>query len=205
MLKLSVVSLSLFSALSFADIMPYAGLNMGIGGINTPEANIDGGSYSQESGKFAWNLNSGFLFNSTMNSKFQYGAEISYSSYATNETKVGNLNFDYDGYNIAVLGVAKYNFNPKWSVFGKLGAAYTVQELSSNASMFNKKESEVLPKIGFGGSYNITEKFAVNASLEHVFGDDIAEFTNRANNYQLSDYTNVGSVSTMYIGVGYSF
>ncbi|MCE7556006.1 outer membrane beta-barrel protein [Aliivibrio fischeri] len=194
-----------FSVSSSAEMMPYVGGNIGIGGITSPDADIDNMNYSQESGKLAWSLNTGLLFNSEMNNKFQYGAEVSYSTYATNENRFENLKFDYDGYNIAALGVAKYNFNNKWSIFGKAGAAYTVQELTSNVNVFNKKESKVLPKIGLGASYNITDNFAINASFEHIFGDDLAEFTNKPNNHQLSDYTNVGSVSTMYIGMGYSF
>ncbi|MDD9175810.1 outer membrane beta-barrel protein [Aliivibrio sp. S2TY2] len=204
-IHLAALIFGLFSASSLANMTPYVGVNLGIGGIEAPDADIDGMNYSQESGKFAWGLNSGVLFNTEMNNKFQYGAEVSYSSYATNETKIENLKFDYDGYNIAALGVTKYNFNKKWSVFGKAGAAYTVQELSSNASNFNKKESKVLPKIALGGAYNVTDNMALNVSFEHVFGDDLAEFTNKANRYQLSDYTNVGSVTTMYIGASYSF
>ncbi|MGF1903410.1 outer membrane beta-barrel protein [Aliivibrio sifiae] len=204
-IHLAALIFGLFSASASADMTPYIGINLGIGGIEAPDADIDGMNYSQESGKFAWGLNSGVLFNAEMNNKFQYGAEVSYSSYATNETKIENLRFDYDGYNVAALGVAKYNFNKKWSIFGKAGAAYTVQDLSSNVSAFNKKESKVLPKIGLGGSYNVTNNFALNVGFEHIFGDDLAEFTNKANNYQLSDYTHVGSVTTMYIGAGYSF
>lgn len=60
------------------------------------------------------------------------------------------------------------------------------QDLSSNVSAFNKKESKVLPKIGLGGSYNVTNNFALNVSFEHIFSDDLAEFTSKANNYQLS-------------------
>lgn len=165
---------------------PYIGVNLGIGGIEAPDADIYGMNYSQESGKFAWGLNFGVLFNTEINNKFHYGAEVSYSSYATNETEIENLRFDYDGYNVAVLGVAKYYFNNKWSIFGKAGAAYTVQDLSSNVSAFNQKESKVLPKIGFGGSYNVTNDLPLNISFEHIFGDELAEFTNKSNNYQLS-------------------
>lgn len=135
------------SASASANITPYIGINLGIGGIEAPDADIDGMNYSQESGKFAWGLNSGVLFNAEMNNKFQYGAEVSYSSYATNETRIENLRFDYDGYNVAALGVAKYNFNKKWSIFGKAGAAYTVQELSSNVSIFNKKNQKYYQKL----------------------------------------------------------
>ncbi|MDF5657941.1 transporter, partial [Vibrio parahaemolyticus] len=104
---------------------PYAGVNLGIGGIEEMDIEYDNLNYSQESGKFSWGVNSGFLLDSNISDKFQYGAEISYTSYATNKNEIEGISFNYDGYNIALMGVARYQLFESWSVMSKLGLAHT--------------------------------------------------------------------------------
>lgn len=202
---LGALFISVFSAPSVAKMKSYVGVNLGIGGITSTEPDFRGTTYSHESGKLAWNIHSGALFDSKTNKKLKYGAEISYSSYAKNKTVIQNLNYTYGGYNLAVMGVAKYSFNYKWSMFGKLGAAYASQKMKSNIFEFNQNESKMAPKMALGTSYNINEYFSVNASIDHVFGSDIAHLSDQKTTYQLSDFTNVGSVSALYFGVTYSF
>ncbi|MDD9173503.1 outer membrane beta-barrel protein [Aliivibrio sp. S2TY2] len=197
--------LSLFSNVSAAEILPYMAINAGIGGIDIPEADIKDINYNQKSGIFSWSINTGLLTKSSLLDNFEYGIDLSYSSYATHKTKIEDTNFNYDGRNISVQGIAKYSFNNNWGIIGKFGAAYTEQELTVGNMKFH--ESEILPKIGISVSYNINSNIYISGGFDHIFGSDIAKVTDNINkyNYEKSDYTNVGSVNNLYIGIGYIF
>ncbi|EGU32166.1 transporter [Vibrio ichthyoenteri ATCC 700023] len=192
---------------AFADIHPYAGVNLGIGGIEGMDIEYDNLNYSQESGKFSWGVNSGFLLDSNISDKFQYGAEISYTSYATNKNEIEGISFNYDGYNIALMGVARYQLFESWSVMSKLGLAHTAQEVGIN-NRVTVSESEILPKLGIEIAYNATENLDILFGIDHIFGDEIKTFKRDSNldgQSLLKNSSDVASVSTMYLGLKYNF
>ncbi|MBA5761460.1 outer membrane beta-barrel protein [Vibrio sp. 404] len=211
-IALLALLIPLAPSFAFADIHPYAGVNLGIGGIEGMDIEYNDLNYSQESGKFSWGVNSGFLLDSNISDKFQYGAEISYTSYATNKNEIEGISFDYDGYNIALMGVARYQLFESWSVMSKLGLAHTVQEVGIKVHRRNESrtvsESEILPKIGIELAYNATENLDILFGIDHIFGDEIKTFKRGSDlNEQglLKNSSDVASVSTMYLGLKYNF
>ena len=209
-IALLALLIPLAPSFAFADIHPYAGVNLGIGGIEAMDIEYNNLNYSQESGKFSWGVNSGFLLDSSISDKFQYGAEISYTSYATNKNKIEGISFDYDGYNIALMGVARYQLFESWSVMSKLGLAHTAQEVSVREGRNNLaiNESKILPKIGIELAYNATENLDILFGIDHIFGDEIKTFKRGSDlNEQglLKNLSDVASVSTMYLGLKYNF
>ncbi|MCJ0819686.1 outer membrane beta-barrel protein [Vibrio vulnificus] len=206
-IALLALLIPLAPSFAFADIHPYAGVNLGIGGIEEMDIEYDNLNYSQESGKFSWGVNSGFLLDSNISDKFQYGAEISYTSYATNKNEIEGISFNYDGYNIALMGVARYQLFESWSVMSKLGLAHTAQEVGIN-NRVTVSESEILPKFGIDIAYNATENLDILFGIDHIFGDEIKTFkrdSNLDNQSLLKNSSDVASVSTMYLGLKYNF
>ncbi|MDW2204684.1 outer membrane beta-barrel protein [Vibrio sp. 1636] len=206
-IALLALLIPLAPSFAFADIHPYAGVNLGIGGIEEMDIEYDNLNYSQESGKFSWGVNSGFLLDSNISDKFQYGAEISYTSYATNKNEIEGISFNYDGYNIALMGVARYQLFESWSVMSKLGLAHTAQEVGIN-NRVTVSESEILPKFGIDIAYNATENLDILFGIDHIFGDEIKTFKRDSNlddQSLLKNSSDVASVSTMYLGLKYNF
>ncbi|HHP0473083.1 TPA: outer membrane beta-barrel protein [Vibrio harveyi] len=209
-IALLALLIPLAPSFAFADIHPYAGFNLGIGGIEEMDIEYNNVNYSQESGKFSWGVNSGVLLDSNISDKFQYGAEISYTSYATNKNEIEGISFDYDGYNIALMGVARYQLFESWSVMSKLGFAHTAQEVEIHASRNSKtvSESKILPKIGIELAYNATESLDILFGIDYIFGDEIKTLKrgNDLDDQSLLKYSSdVASVSTMYFGLKYNF
>ncbi|EOA8959570.1 outer membrane beta-barrel protein [Vibrio harveyi] len=206
-IALLALLIPLAPSFAFADIHPYAGVNLGIGGIEGMDIEYDNLNYSQESGKFSWGVNSGFLLDSNISDKFQYGAEISYTSYATNKNEIEGISFNYDGYNIALMGVARYQLFESWSVMSKLGLAHTAQEVGIN-NRVTVSESEILPKLGIEIAYNATENLDILFGIDHIFGDEIKTFKRDSNlddQSLLKNLSDVASVGTMYLGLKYNF
>jgi hypothetical protein len=206
-IALLALLIPLAPSFAFADIHPYAGVNFGIGGIEEMDIEYNELNYSQESGKFSWGVNSGFLLDSNISDKFQYGAEISYTSYATNKNEIEGVSFNYDGYNIALMGVARYQLFESWSVMSKLGLAHTAQEVGIN-NRVTASESEILPKLGIEIAYNATENLDISFGIDHIFGDEIKTFKRGSNiddQSLLKNSLDVASVSTMYLGLKYNF
>ncbi|MDF5602143.1 transporter, partial [Vibrio parahaemolyticus] len=133
--------------------------------------------------------------------------EISYTSYATNKNEIEGISFNYDGYNIALMGVARYQLFESWSVMSKLGLAHTAQEVGIN-NRVTVSESEILPKFGIDIAYNATENLDILFGIDHIFGDEIKTFKRDSNlddQSLLKNSSDVASVSTMYLGLKYNF
>ncbi|MDF5088911.1 transporter, partial [Vibrio parahaemolyticus] len=110
-------------------------------------------------------------------------------------------------YNIALMGVARYQLFESWSVMSKLGLAHTAQEVGIN-NRVTVSESEILPKFGIDIAYNATENLDILFGIDHIFGDEIKTFKRDSNlddQSLLKNSSDVASVSTMYLGLKYNF
>ncbi|OLQ88349.1 hypothetical protein BIY22_09295 [Vibrio panuliri] len=209
MKKTVLVSLiTIFPSLALAEHSTYVGANIGMGGIEEMEFDYGNAfNFSQESGKLSYGIQSGILFDSSMSEKFKYGVEIGYTSYATNKYKIDDFSMDYDGYNVSLLGVLKYQLSDSFGVVGKFGGAYTAQEVDLN-KVVKVKESEILPKVALQVAYDVSDNITLTVGFEHIFGDEIDTFKKGSD---LSDESlikgskKIASVSTMNIGVAYNF
>ncbi|NMU07358.1 transporter, partial [Vibrio parahaemolyticus] len=124
-----------------------------------------------------------------------------------NKNEIEGISFNYDGYNIALMGVARYQLFESWSVMSKLGLAHTAQEVGIN-NRVTVSESEILPKFGIDIAYNATENLDILFGIDHIFGDEIKTFKRDSNlddQSLLKNSSDVASVSTMYLGLKYNF
>jgi outer membrane immunogenic protein len=192
----------------------YLGIAGGIGGMDTAKFSSSQkaqfSSYSEKLRKgVAARVYGGYLWNIQQVENLKLGAELGYNYYPNNEYKytmsrIANK-FTYKGYNVDLLGVAKYNFGETgFNVIGKAGGAYVYQKLSETASGISKNTSKhkILPEIALGIGYDITQNFDVNLMYAHIFGDKPSIKLNAVND---SSMQRVASVNTLMLGVAYHF
>ncbi|WP_159084562.1 outer membrane protein [Dongshaea marina] len=187
----------LFGGSAFAQGHPYVGVNIGTGGMLTPNINFLKGNNSHHSA--AIGVNSGYLWG---RGKFNYGAELGYYQYPKNHYSENGESLSYDGHNIDLMGVLKYDLSSSWSVFGKGGVAYVHQETTGNSS-FNESRNKILPKIGLGVGYRLNSRWSIDFAYSYIFGDKPSQF--HTEDSSKDDYNKVASVNMMTLGVNYSF
>ncbi|HIF9197685.1 TPA: outer membrane protein [Photobacterium damselae] len=184
---------SLVCGSAMAKAGPYIGVNIGSGGMDTPELEINQTS-SYELRGLAGGIDAGYLWQTQ---QVEYGVELGFDTYAKNKYRIGDaFHMDYKGYNLDLLGVAKYNFSSQWNVFGKAGLAYVNQKLTVD-DFGSKNKNEIKPKVALGFGYDFTSELGMNAEYSHVFAGD-------ANSLK-SDGTKVASVDMLTLGVQYRF
>ncbi|UKA11928.1 outer membrane protein [Photobacterium damselae] len=186
---------SLVCGSAMAKAGPYIGVNIGSGGMDTPELEINQTS-SYELRGLAGGIDAGYLWQTQ---QLEYGVELGFDTYAKNKYRIGDSFYmDYKGYNLDLLGVAKYNFSSQWNVFGKAGLAYVNQKLTVDGlGLSGKNKNEIKPKVSLGFGYDFTPELGMNAEFSHVFAAD-------ANSLK-SDGTKVASVNMLTLGMQYRF
>ncbi|BDR35925.1 transporter [Photobacterium damselae subsp. damselae] len=188
---------SLVCGSAMAKAGPYIGVNIGSGGMDTPDLKVDQTS-SYELRGLAGGIDVGYLWQTQ---QVEYGVELGFDTYAKNKYRIGDaFHMDYKGYNLDLLGVAKYNFSSQWNVFGKAGLAYVNQKLTADGlglGLIGKNKNEIKPKVALGFGYDFTAELGMNAEYSHVFAGD-------ANSLK-SDGTKVASVDMLTLGVQYRF
>ncbi|TLS80400.1 outer membrane protein [Photobacterium damselae] len=184
---------SLVCGNAMAKAGPYIGVNIGSGGMDTPE--LEGNQTSSyELRGLAGGIDAGYLWQTQ---QVEYGVELGFDTYAKNKYRIGDaFHMDYKGYNLDLLGVAKYNFSSQWNVFGKAGLAYVNQKLTVD-DFGSKNKNEIKPKVSLGFGYDFTPELGMNAEFSHVFAAD-------ANSLK-SDGTKVASVNMLTLGMQYRF
>ncbi|WP_230675773.1 outer membrane protein [Piscirickettsia salmonis] len=190
----------------------YIGLNLGYGGMDT--AQLTKNSFRNEASSsaslrgFAGRINAGYLWSQ---SSLNYGIELGYATYANNQySALGKngekYNFTYKGYNIDLLGIAQYNFNPNWNIFAKVGIAYASQTTSGSSEfshMFANK-GRLLPKVALGLGYEFTNGIGLNLTASHIFGNQ-STFDGNNNQTIKNNLNKVSPVDMVTVGISYNF
>jgi outer membrane immunogenic protein len=213
----------------------YVGLGAGLGGMDTPKLNSDEKSpadvqsHSEDIMGFAARLYGGYMWDIASVEGLQLGLELGYTYYQDNKYKLGGLydnsgvlmpnsyiHWDYKGYNVDLLGVAKYNFaQTGWNVIGKAGAAYVSQKFDLNFNNVptdhpgivvsghgDKSKNKVLPKVAAGVGYDFNKYVGVSLTGDYIFG---TKPKNLSKADDISDMTKVADVYTVMLNVTYHF
>jgi outer membrane autotransporter protein len=175
----------------------YVGLGAGYGGMDTPKissemkSGADVTGYSEDIQGFVASAYGGYLWDCPKVQNLKYGLEVGYDYYPDNKYQLRhrilpppepdinmpdiNMRWRYEGYNVHLLGVLRYNVaQSQWNIFAKAGAAYASQKYTfddTQTSMhYSKKRNSILPKVVAGVGYDFTPHIGVNVMGEYVFG-----------------------------------
>jgi hypothetical protein len=167
----------------------YVGIALGFGGmrINDGSGIFSSPQYQRDytvndsdesSGSYVYQISGGYLF--PMNDKFEFGPEISYTSYndktftltGTSGSSPVSETDTYSGYTLEVLANATYFFNRTTYSFTKLGFAYVTQnlvyDLTSRDAQFNGSTSntqhKIMPDIHLGLGFQMAKNFGLEFS-----------------------------------------
>lgn len=191
---------------------PYIGVNVGAGGIdvdqiydNTSKASAN--SHHEDVQTVLGRIYAGYAWNISSVPGLKLGGEAGFTYYNPAEfklTKSGTeQKWDYSNHAIDLLGTATYNIaQSDVFVMGKLGAAYTSQEveMSGFAQQTNHNRA-ILPKAAVALGYNFTSNLAVKINYSRSFGDS----PDRIKYGQTQAEDDVLSMSDLTIGVSYHF
>jgi outer membrane immunogenic protein len=199
---------------------PYVGIQAGIGGMDTKKLSETSKTltpYTQDVND--WDFFTGRIFGGYLWSQdaFSYGLELGGMMYPKNKYSVTDGTYDlvkyqYKGYTVDLLGVAKYSLANNFYVFGKAGVAYVTQEYKQEVettagdipATFEKTKRKFLPEIAGGVGYNFNN-MDVDVTYAHVFGSAPKEYSDAANLGPTSDdlYKKVATVNALMLGVTY--
>ena len=205
----------------------YAGVGGGWGGMDTPKltqtdlANLSAasGTYKIHKGVSARGY-LGYLWAIQQVQNLQLGAELGYNHYPKNKYTVTNANnvtesWNYKGYTIDLLGVAKYNFgNTGFNGLLKVGPAYVRQKLAVTpatgtpvmlAPSLGASKGKVKAELAGGLGYDINQNIDVNVIVAHVFGSKPASLGSNAGVPTKASVNKVASVTTAMLSVAYHF
>ncbi|ODN44058.1 outer membrane protein [Piscirickettsia litoralis] len=211
----TAVATALVSGAAIAKPGAYVGLNLGLGGMDTPKWDTNklpaNTSDKEERGGLAGRIDAGYLWGQ---GPFNYGVEMGFASYANNTYKISSGSaseeLKYSGYNVDLLGVAQYNFTPNWNIFGKAGVAYVHQKTEISvadgglsATPFSKSENKLLPEVAIGGGYQFANGLGLNLTVSHIFGSKPHAWTDTGNTED--NMTSVASVNMLTFGISYNF
>lgn len=199
----------------------YIGVGAGIGGMDTPKLSaaqkaLGGNNYSEELRGFAARVYGGYLWAMPQVQNLQLGAELGYNYYPKNKYSLGpnKVNkWDYSGYNIDLLGVAKYNFGTSgFNALVKAGPTYVRQKFSGRfgtaaaypGTVISKSKGQVKAEVAAGVGYDINQNVDINLIYAHVFGSKPTEnFTAGATQKNVAE--KVASVNTLLLNIAYHF
>lgn len=205
----------------------YMGVGLGYGGMNTPELNgtdkmgpisyrLDGST--EKIHGIAGQIYAGYLWAIPHTQGLKAGLETGFNSYAKNRYTLmwlfgfGQTDWTYSGYNIDLLGVARYNVaNTGFNIFGKAGAAYVSQTFTMNDNIAwiysgpttSNTAHKVLPKVALGVGYDFNQNVGINLIYDHIFGAQPCHISDP--HRSVSKMNQVASVSTFTTGITYHF
>jgi outer membrane immunogenic protein len=223
---LGVVGVSSAAALApagSAGTLPgaYVGVGAGWGGMNTPklnqaDKNLVGarGTHSQDLRGFAARVYGGYLWALPQVQNLQLGAELGYNYYPKNKYSLSTVNgtdsWNYKGYNIDLLGVAKYNFGTSgFNALGKIGPAYVHQKSTFTRGLMvipanlGGSKNQVKLEGALGVGYDINQNVDVNVIYAHVFGSKPGHVSDVG--ITRAGMNKVASVDTVLLTVAYHF
>ena len=129
------------------------------------EFNVQGASNLNHSEyKSSGKLFGGYDFNQN------WGVEAGYTDYRTSNASytVGGVpgSAEADGHSVYLAGKATLPVNERFSVYGKLGAAYNKVDLSSTTPGLSRDESDTELYGGVGVQYNLNQNVSLIAEYE---------------------------------------
>jgi outer membrane immunogenic protein len=201
----------------------YAGVGLGWGGMDTPKltqtdlANLGAASGTDKlrSGVSARGY-LGYLWAIQQVQNLQLGAELGYNYYPKNKYSVtsaaGTDTWNYKGYTVDLLGVAKYNFgNTGFNGLLKVGPAYVRQKLTVTnpaglvANNLGASKGKVKAELAGGLGYDINQNIDVSVIIAHVFGSKPASLGSNAGVPTQASVNKVASVTTLMATIAYHF
>lgn len=213
----------------FSGVLPgfYVGVGAGYGGMRTAKysknysANIiriiGGFPHSEKRFGFAARAYGGYLWAIPQVQHFWLGPELGYNYYSKNKyimnSVSGTHNWQYRGYNIDLLGVAKYNFynfaRSGFSILVKAGPAYVCQKLDKRAVntatgvvyTAHVSVDKLRMECAAGVGYDINQNVDVNLVVSRVFGA-ITQVNSLTHNH---DLTKAAPIDTILFSVAYHF
>lgn len=213
MKKLSHLAVAaIVAAFGIAHAAPSAYLQVqgGMGGMDTKNYNPNRSDniYNKVTLRdgLAYRLSAGYLFGETNN--VNYGLELGYASYAKNIYKTPiAFKETYQGYNIDLLGVAKYNFNVDGTGFyvvGKAGAAYVSQKFTGSVTGTSVSETwtkhAYKPEVVAGLGYDFNKNIGMDVTYSHIFAGKADPMDTK-----IANAAKVSSVNTLLVGLSYHF
>jgi len=207
----------------------YIGVGLGYGGMDTPKitpADLVAWSATHGTSTLYKGVAArgylGYLWAIPQVQNLQLGAELGYNYYPKNKytLSAGSVSdaWNYSGYNIDLLGVAKYNFGASgFNVIGKVGPAYVHQKFHNELTGLvipgltgNRSKSQIKAEVAAGVGYDINQNIDVNIIYAHVFGNKpprIGEMVNVTTPAQILDRMSgkIASVDTVMLTAAYHF
>ncbi len=206
----------------------YAGVGAGVGGMDTPkvtQADLD--AYSITDGAISDKLRSGVAFRGYLGylwaiqqvQNLQLGAELGYNYYPKNKYTITDNSisatdkWEYKGYNIDLLGVAKYNFGGTgFNALLKAGPAFVRQKLTFTptptgvvANGLGESKGKVKAELAGGLGYDINKNIDVNVIVAHIFGNKPASIGSNSGAPTKASLNKVASVTTYMATIAYHF
>jgi outer membrane immunogenic protein len=128
---------------------------------------------------------------------FNYGLEGGFRYFSHADTDLLFIDTTYKGYDLDLLGVAKYTFNSGFSLFAKAGGAYVHQTVtgSVDGTSFSTSESgsAIAPELALGMGYQFNSGVALNLTADTIFAGGP------------SNSNPVATVNSMLLGLSYRF
>jgi opacity protein-like surface antigen len=176
MQKLLFGLLLLVPGITLATPGAYVSLNAGVNQIDSNNR------LQKTTTGFAGGFAAGYLW--SCNNSIEYGIEGDALLYPnSNSSKdvsgvlpppIGDLQIQYDGYNLSLLGVLKYVSHSGFVGFIKGGAAYVDQQVTSHlyyGTFTQPAKNMFAPEASIGVGYALNRNFEVDLTWDHVFAD----------------------------------
>lgn len=160
----------------------YAGFGFGQSQYQDVASSIDSGfaaagvtaSTSASTTSEAWKVYTGYQFNKYLGAEGGYANLNDMTAHTTTPTKVVTTNMSSDAWTLAAVG--SYPLTDKFSVTGKLGAAYvlTKENVKAGSALTQRHgDDSYQPYYGVGVSYALVDNFKLRADWERFDLDDI--------------------------------
>jgi len=226
-LALGVVANSSYAAaapcLSTAGTLPgfYVGVGAGYGGMDTPKFNdadkTFGGATMHDSSLRGYAIRGylGYLWAIPQVQNLQLGAELGGNYYQKNKYDLiairGHDKWKYEGFNVDLLGIAKYNFGDTgFNALVKAGSAYVSQKMSVHETNLGAvsptwagSKGQFKAEAAAGLGYDINQNVDVNVIYAHIFGNKPGHVSDA--NVSQATMNKVASVDTLLLTFAYHF
>lgn len=141
--------------------MPYERNFWGHAGLSIGKSELGAGcpgGFECDQTDTVWRLYGGGRFNNAV------GGEIGYVNFG--DFSRGGGETDAHGLDFSLVAGVPFGANRNWSVFGKLGLAYTWADIDGVAPLRTGKSEGWSPKVGLGLQVGLSERWAIRADID---------------------------------------